>query len=65
MKVDDVVDLLPYLTPAERAELDGILQADRVIWRPLPGPQTAAYESKADIVGYGGAAGGGWRGCTV
>jgi hypothetical protein len=29
------------------------------IWRPLPGPQTMAYESKADIVGYGGAAGGG------
>lgn len=28
-------------------------------WRPLPGPQTLAYESKADIVGYGGAAGGG------
>jgi hypothetical protein len=24
-----------------------------------PGPQTMAYESKADIVGYGGAAGGG------
>lgn len=28
-------------------------------WRPLPGPQSKAYESKADIVGYGGAAGGG------
>lgn len=28
-------------------------------WRPLPGPQTLAYESAADIVGYGGAAGGG------
>jgi hypothetical protein len=26
---------------------------------PLPGPQTMALESKADIVGYGGAAGGG------
>jgi hypothetical protein len=29
------------------------------IWAPLPGPQTMAYESKADIIGYGGAAGGG------
>ena len=29
------------------------------IWTPLPGPQTMAYESKADIVGYGGSAGGG------
>jgi len=29
------------------------------LWSPLPGPQTSAYESNADIVGYGGAAGGG------
>lgn len=29
------------------------------IWMPLPGPQSVAYECKADIVGYGGAAGGG------
>lgn len=28
-------------------------------WRPNPGPQTDAYESQADILGYGGAAGGG------
>jgi hypothetical protein len=28
-------------------------------WTPLEGPQTDAYYSKADIVGYGGAAGGG------
>ena len=28
-------------------------------WKPLPGPQTEAYYSKADILGYGGAAGGG------
>lgn len=29
------------------------------IWGPLPGPQTMAWQCKADIVGYGGAAGGG------
>lgn len=29
------------------------------MWKPLPGPQSLAFESKADIVGYGGAAGGG------
>ncbi len=29
------------------------------VWRPLPGPQTTAYNSVADITGYGGAAGGG------
>lgn len=28
-------------------------------WKPQPGPQTAAYESDADVIGYGGAAGGG------
>lgn len=28
-------------------------------WKPLKGPQTMAYESQADIIGYGGAAGGG------
>src|SRR5689334_10744789 len=31
----------------------------RIEWRPLPGPQTMAYASLADVVGYGGAAGGG------
>lgn len=29
------------------------------IWKPLAGPQTMAFESEADIIGYGGAAGGG------
>lgn len=29
------------------------------IWKPLPGPQTIAYNSQADIIGFGGAAGGG------
>jgi hypothetical protein len=29
------------------------------LWMPLPGPQTLAFESDADILGYGGAAGGG------
>jgi len=28
-------------------------------WTPWPGPQTEAFNSKADILGYGGAAGGG------
>lgn len=51
--------LLAYLTPQERAELDQLIASDPVPWRPLEGPQTQAYESEADIVGYGGAAGGG------
>lgn len=58
-RVDDLKTLLAYLTPAERAEFDLLLATDSAVWRPLPGPQRQAYESPADIVGYGGAAGGG------
>lgn len=47
----------PYLTAADMRELDSILRDE--IWSPLPGPQTLAYESVADVIGYGGAAGGG------
>jgi hypothetical protein len=49
--------LLAYLTDEEREELDSLLTSDKTLWRPLPGPQTIAYESQADIIGYGGAAG--------
>ena len=55
----DIENALPFLTAQEREEVDAILQADIVPWRPLPGPQTQAYLSDADIIGYGGAAGGG------
>jgi hypothetical protein len=59
MRPEEVAELLPYLTATERAELEKLLAQDRAIWRPLPGPQTMAYESEADVLGYGGAAGGG------
>jgi len=59
VKVDEVAELLPYMTPAERAEVEAILAADKEPWRPLPGPQSMAFYSLADIIGYGGAAGGG------
>lgn len=54
-------DLERYLTPAERQELADLVLADIAErrWRPLPGPQTMAYESQADVIGFGGAAGGG------
>lgn len=53
--------LLASLTPEEKAELDTLLAEDvsAVPWRPLPGPQTFAYDSPADVIGFGGAAGGG------
>lgn len=49
---------------SERAKLERALLLARELkrrnpWQPLPGPQTAGFESKADIVGLGGAAGGG------
>lgn len=34
-------------------------QQTKILWKPNPGPQTEAYYNKADILGYGGAAGGG------
>lgn len=54
-------ELQRYLTPKEREELDALITADITEhrWRPLPGPQTMAYESEADVIGFGGAAGGG------
>lgn len=57
----DIEDLLGYMTEEERAELDALVAADLAErpWVPLPGPQTLAYESQADVIGYGGAAGGG------
>lgn len=37
----------------------------RVAWSPYPGPQTEAVESEAQVVGYGGAAGGGKTDCQL
>ena len=61
MTPQQVRDLERYLTPAEREELAALVAADieHARWRPLPGPQTVAYQSKADVIGFGGAAGGG------
>lgn len=56
-----IQELLRYATDEERALVSKILAADkkRMAWRPLPGPQTMAYYSNADVIGFGGAAGGG------
>lgn len=59
--VAEIQALLPFLTGEERDELERLIAADAraTVWRPLPGPQTLAFESKARVVGYGGSAGGG------
>jgi len=61
MSPAEIKALLPYLSPAEREELDKLIAEDlaEVLWRPLPGPQEMAYNSLADVIGFGGAAGGG------
>ncbi len=57
----NLASLLARLTPTERAELDnllGLTPGTAPLWRPLPGPQTQALLSPADVTGFGGAAGG-------
>ena len=51
--------VLAKLTPEERREVDELLRADPVRWHPLPGPQAQAMASAADVLLFGGAAGGG------
>lgn len=55
---DDLRELLSALSPEELAEFDDLLRAGAP-WTPTPGPQTMAVASEADVLGYGGAAGGG------
>src|SRR5215207_399673 len=56
----DLEALLKGLTPEAKAALDKDLEAEfGSAWLPNPGPQTQALESPADILLYGGAAGGG------
>lgn len=59
LNIAEIADILSYLGPDEQAELDNILLSEQPIWVPLPGPQTDAYNCPADILYYGGAAGGG------
>jgi hypothetical protein len=61
VKASEIEELAGYMTAAEREEFERLLVEDmqEVCWRPLPGPQTLAYNSEADVIGFGGAAGGG------
>lgn len=55
----ELLELLPFLSDEERKELDSLLTVNQPLWVPQPGPQTQALESQADILFYGGQAGGG------
>jgi hypothetical protein len=54
----ELTQFLSALTPAQKNEIAQIVDAVLPDWAPLPGQQTLAYESEADEVYYGGAAGG-------
>jgi hypothetical protein len=52
--------LLASLDPNEKAKLDRLMANElKRLWHPTPGPQLDAYLSEADVMLYGGAAGGG------
>lgn len=59
--LDHLDEFEELLNPEQQARLAAIMSAPEPIWSPDPRnkPQTLAYHSKADIVGFGGAAGGG------
>lgn len=56
----DLKAMIAEMSDEEKAELDEILAEElSQPWLPTPGPQSDAYFSKADLLLYGGAAGGG------
>ena len=56
----DLEAMIADMSAEQIAELDTILAEELAQpWLPTPGPQTNAYLSKADLLLYGGAAGGG------
>ena len=48
-----------YMLPSEKLVYHAITAGYVPLFTPNPGPQTEAFNSEADITGYGGAAGGG------
>lgn len=59
--LDDILDRVNEKSPdARKAIVDEAHKATKnMVWLPNPGPQTDAYLSDADIILYGGQAGGG------
>lgn len=55
----EIMKILPRLTPEQREAVNELVRSKGRIWVAQQGPQSAALESKADILFYGGSAGGG------
>ena len=62
--LSELQGLIPYLQSHEIAEIDQLLTEGKP-WMPLSGPQSLAYYSSADILYYGGSAGGGKSGLLL
>ncbi len=58
-KLIELAELIEYLPDSKQEELAFLMSAAMPIWVPLPGPQSDAYYCTADILYYGGQAGGG------
>lgn len=59
MSTAELLDLMKRLPEEERRELDSLLTEGLPLWLPQVGPQAEAFNSPADIIFYGGQAGGG------
>jgi hypothetical protein len=54
-----IESIIEKLSPRDIKTLRAMIDAYVVSWRPESKPQELAYYSKADVIGFGGAAGGG------
>jgi len=65
--LDEVLQRLNVLSPEQRDEVvrQALDATSHLPWVPNPGPQTAAYNSLADELYYGGQAGGGKSDLTI
>src|SRR4051812_31746444 len=59
LKPSQLHSLLEKAQEEQRKRLSTAQQQSSEIWKPFPGPQTEALQSKADVLLFGGAAGGG------
>lgn len=57
-KIAELAKRFDLLDPEEKKDLEEVFRKELPAWTPIPGPQQAGYESLADILYFGGAAGG-------
>ena len=55
----EIRELWKHMSDDERGRVASLLEEVPAFWRPVSDPQTRAFNCKANIIGYGGAAGGG------